>query len=214
MVIAIDNREPIELVDEIRKFKVDVDYRFLEVGDILIGDQEAWERKTMEDFVGSLHKGKIWEQIRNIKDEYENPGLILEGRLPSEVPRAAYIMRKRIRMTLASIRKDWGIPIDYTENIKDTAMFLVSYYSRIGREKRKYYRPVKKQKTDPFDIASDVLCALPGIGRVKVDELMLTYGSVKDITALSAKELAKIRGISMDKANEIYVILNTEFRSK
>ena len=214
MVIAIDKQEPQELVDEVRKLKVEVDYKQLGVGDVLIGDEDVWERKTMSDFVGSLVDGRIWTQLRNMKKNYKYSMLILEGDLPGTLPNQAYILRKRLRMTIASIRYDWKVPVDRTDNIKDTAMFLVAYYSRMGREKRKYYRPVKKQKANPRDIVSDVLCTLPGIGRVKAEELLLTHGTVKGVINLPPEEFRKIKGISMNKAIEIHDILNLSYSAK
>ena len=212
MVIAIDKQEPQELVDEIRKLKVEVDYKKLGVGDVLIGDEDVWERKTMSDFVGSLVDGRIWEQLRNMKKNYKHSMVILEGDLPGTLPNQAYILRKRLRMTIASIRHDWRIPVDRTDNIKDTAMFLVAYYSRMGREKRKYYRPVKKQSKDPRYIVSDVLCALPNIGRKKAEEMLLEYGSVKNVVNLTAEEFSKFKGISKSGGNEIHSLLNMELK--
>lgn len=214
MVIAIDNREPQELVDAITKYDVEVDYKRLEVGDILIGDQDVWERKTMADLIRSLQDGSVWVQLKNMKKDYKNTMLLLEGELPGDLPVQAKMLKKRLRMSIGSIRYDWKVPVDRTDCISDTAMFVVAYYSRIDREKRKFYRPVKKQKTDPYDIASDLLCTLPGIGRIKAEELLAIHGNVKNTINLLPKDFSKTKGISIDKANKIHAILNLCFDGK
>lgn len=186
----------------------------LGVADALIGPDHAWERKTVQDLVRSLGDGSLWNQVREIKENYKYPALLIEGRMPSEYPKAAYLMLKRIRMTLGSIRYDWNIPVDRTNCISDTAMFLVSIHSRVDREKREYYRPVKKKKQDTLEIISDLLCTLPKVGRKTAEQLMLEYGSVKDITSLKAEDFSRIKGISIPIAQRIHAILNLKRKLK
>jgi len=202
MVVRVDDREPKELVKAIESFKIEVDYSRMKVADVVIGD-DAWERKTTRDFVQSLQVGRLWDQVKEMKLNFEGVGLIFEGRMPSDYPRAAYMLKRRMWLTLSSIRKDWQIPIDRTENIEETAMFIASYYARVNKEKRKYYRPVKKQQTNPYDIVSDMLCALPSVGRMTADRIMEEYGSVKEIASLEVTELSKIKGISKENAERI-----------
>lgn len=206
MVVRVDDREPEDLVEELEKFKIEVDHSRIEVGDIVIGD-DAWERKTTEDFVRSLNVGRLWEQVKELKRNYVSVGLIFEGKFPSKYPRAAYLLKRRMRLTMATIRKDWGVPIDHTENIEDTAMFIASYYARVNKEKRKYYRPVKKQSQNPYDIASDILCALPNVGRVTADRMLEEHGSIREISNLERGELSSIKGISKDAADRIFFLL-------
>jgi ERCC4-type nuclease len=202
------------MVTEIKKFNVDTDYTKLEVADYVIGDDWAWERKAMSDFIRSLHSGKIWKDLRAIRDNYKYPGLILEGKLPTVYPRSAYYLLKRLRATLGSIRYDWKVPIDRTDSIKDTAMFLVSIHSRIGKEKKAWYRPVKKKAVHPFEIASDLLCTLPKIGRVKAETMLMEHGTIKNVINLSAEDLRKFKGVSKDNADRIYSILNLKMKKE
>lgn len=207
-MIAVDNREPKEILEKIAKFNIETDYTLLNTGDYVIGDDWCWERKSMGDFIRCLTTGKIWTDVRKVKENYKYGGLILEGRLPTDYTRSEYMTLKRLRASMGSIRHDWGLSIDRTDNLDDTAMFLVSIHSRIGREKKKWYRPVKKQKTKSEDIISDLLCTLPNVGRVKAEQMLVEYGSVKNIINLSAKEFTEFKGISKDIGNRIYTILN------
>lgn len=207
-MIAVDNREPKEILEKIVKFNIETDYTLLNTGDYVIGDDWCWERKSMGDFIRCLTTGKIWTDIRKVKDNYKYGGLILEGRLPTDYTRNEYMTLKRLRASMGSIRHDWGLSIDRTDSLDDTAMFLVSIHSRIGREKKKWYRPVKKQQTKSEDIISDLLCTLPNVGRVKAEQMLVEYGSVKNIMNLSAEEFTEFKGISKDVGNRIYTILN------
>lgn len=207
-MIAVDVHEPEEVLSFIEKYNIETDYTPLGAGDYLIGDDWVWERKSMGDFIRCLQTGKIWTDLRRIKDEYKKPGLILEGRLPTNYSRNEYMTLKRLRASLGSIRHDWGIPIDRTDSLEDTVMFLVSIHSRMDKEKKKWYRPVKKKKAKADDIISDLLCTLPNVGRVKAEQMLAEYGSVRSIMNLSAEEFTKFKGISKDIGNRIYTILN------
>ena len=59
--------------------KAKVEFKVLEVGDYIISDRVAVERKTAEDFVNSIVDKRLFMQLKDLR-KYQKPILIVEGR--------------------------------------------------------------------------------------------------------------------------------------
>ena len=59
--------------------EMDVKVRPMAVGDYQVSDDVAIERKTAKDFVDSIMDKRLFKQATELREEFKNPLIILEG---------------------------------------------------------------------------------------------------------------------------------------
>ncbi|MHA1299177.1 MAG: ERCC4 domain-containing protein [Candidatus Helarchaeota archaeon] len=139
--IIVDNREPAKIINLLEEEGIEVEIKNLDVGDYIISDTLAVERKEGRDFVSSITQDKrnLFEQLMRLSEAYENPILILEN-LKSAFK--SQMNPASIYGVLTSIAQRNRIPIVPTLNYKDTVIAL----------KRMVIRE-QKEEEDPLIIA-------------------------------------------------------------
>ncbi len=83
--IIVDSREASsaeKIVKGLVERGVNVKTQLLEKGDYILSDQCAVERKTVSDFVYTLTRRYLFEQIFTLKDVYPKSLVVLEGYMP------------------------------------------------------------------------------------------------------------------------------------
>ncbi|NPD88759.1 MAG: hypothetical protein HGN29_08535 [Asgard group archaeon] len=78
--LIIDNRESklIKLLEQ-KQDSIIYETKALDVGDVIVSEDVAIERKTGSDFISSIMDGRLFEQMLRLLDTYPNPILILES---------------------------------------------------------------------------------------------------------------------------------------
>ena len=94
----------------------------LEKGDYILSDQCAVERKTVNDFVYTLTRRYLFEQLFRLKDVYPKSLIVLEGYLPI-IYKYSSISPASIWGAMFNFAKN-GIAIVNTSNQKETVDFL------------------------------------------------------------------------------------------
>ena len=74
--IIVDSREPKQYYDSLLTKKLPVVRESLEVGDYLLPNNFAIERKTAQDFISSLRDNRLFTQLINM-NQYDNPILVI-----------------------------------------------------------------------------------------------------------------------------------------
>jgi Fanconi anemia group M protein len=131
--VIVDPRER-EMGKLLESLGLEITLKSLEVGDYVLSDRLAVERKTAEDFVSSIidPERNLFRQISDLSKTYDRPVLILEGRdLYTRQMNPA-----SIRGALASIAVDYGVPIIPTENQEETAAVISLLAARERKEGR------------------------------------------------------------------------------
>lgn len=84
MKIVVDQREMRSGVAEaLEKLGADVEITTLEVGDYVVSDRVAFERKTVDDlFATLLERQELFSQLMDLARSYRRPVLIIEGEDP------------------------------------------------------------------------------------------------------------------------------------
>ena len=90
--------------------KAEVEFKTLEIGDYILSDRVAVERKTAEDFENSIIDKRLFNQVMDLK-KYERPLMIIEG---NEFVR---IHENAIRGMMFSIMIDYQIPVMFSRDI-------------------------------------------------------------------------------------------------
>lgn len=173
----------------------------LDVGDYVISDRVAVERKTATDFVASIidPERNLFRQIADLARSYERPVLILEGRdLYSSQINAASILG-----ALTSVAVDYRVPIIPTDDKNDTARaiaLLVRRERQEGREPKahghKTARTLKEQQ-------EYLVSAIPGVGPKVARNLLRHFGSIERIMNAGQKELQEVQLVGPKVAERI-----------
>lgn len=82
--IVVDHRErSSQLVGKLSRLGAVLEFKSLKVGDYVVSENVAIERKTYNDFASSIIDRRLFEQTRAMKEAYSSPILLLEGRGPT-----------------------------------------------------------------------------------------------------------------------------------
>lgn len=211
--LVVDMREPEDLVDEIEKQGVEVEWRQLAPADFVTGTL-AIERKSVGDFHASLIDKRLFEQMARIKETYPRCALLLEGDLAffeeRKHPRALY-------GAMASLAVDFQIPVLPVASKEASARMLATLARREAREPRSgngaevRFRPRMLQ---PHVFQKFAVQGLPGVGDVVSEALLERFGSVRRVFAASEQDLLKVPGIGKLRAAEINAFLDRPFEGR
>jgi len=179
----------------------------VEVGDFIISDRIAVERKTAKDFVDSIIDGRLFEQISNLKKAYEKPILIIEG---FDLYSHRAVHPNAIRGALASLIVDWNVPVIFTRNREETAEFLRILAKREHEAGRAPTIKVPKGETLK-EKQEFLVSALPGINLTLARRLLKKFKSPLRVFTASLTQLTDVEGIGEKKAREIKRVLEEEY---
>ncbi|MEM4780810.1 MAG: DEAD/DEAH box helicase, partial [Halalkalicoccus sp.] len=167
----------------------------LEVGDYVLSDRVAVERKSVSDFLDTLVGGdrSIFEQVGDMARYYSRPVVIVEGEGLYE---ERNVHPNAIRGALASLAVDFGASVLRTEDEADTADLLAVI---AGREQDLDGREVsvhgKKSSKTLAEQQEYVVGSIADIGPVTARARLEQFGSVEAVLTASEGELMKTDGV-------------------
>jgi len=212
-----DKRNSVTIfLDRIRQHRIPHTIEKLELGDVILPNEYAIERKSIKDFLNSLMgskngRARLFEQVRNLRESYDNPILLLEGALSIRLDyrdRAIYIpiTKKKIRNRIYSVIEErigvhpnaylgaisaieeMGIRVIKTFDANHGAQILWELYLESkGKLKEKQKEPVPA-----------IIRVKPRLRGVKEQQLFF---------------LAGLPGISMNRAHRILSIYKTPYNA-
>lgn len=246
MMFILDSREKIgrrqhlncdKFAEEIRQAGVPTDIRTLPAGDALFvrkckttGREEVLnfiaERKTADDFSGSVKDGRIFRQAYSMQNSrITRRAIIVEGKFDKNYEE---MHLRRLEKTLAELESVHGFSIFRTKEIKDTVAFYRNLYRSFTRDEAEgrngrdlvEFEAWSKQMDD-FNTALTVeelffhqMCQVPSVGKKAVHALnQLGYSKIRDLKLALAglndedgpiylRNLAKAKGVdSLSKPN-------------
>ncbi len=204
VTVVVDTRElQSEVVREMALMPdVKVSASRLEVGDFVLSDRVAVERKTVEDLAASLVDGRIFEQIHRLREVYEIPILLIEGRDPYRPSRRG--VSPKSLMGLVSSLALMGVPVLWARDHKDTAQILRLIARREQLERR---RRVVLKRAPAKSLSEDmerVLSSIPGVGPETARKLLKRFGSLIAVFNADRDQLMEVRGVGRKLADFIY----------
>src|SRR5512146_1328922 len=150
---------------------VNVRTELLEKGDYILSDQCAVERKTVNDFVYTLTRRYLFEQLFRLRDVYPKSLIVLEGYLPI-IYKYSNIQPQAIWGAMFNLAKN-GIAFINTANQKETIDFL---YTAARQEQIVEKRSAIVHAFKKCDTLSDAqvyfVASLPSIGREKATAIL------------------------------------------
>jgi Fanconi anemia group M protein len=207
-----DQREKASgIIKELIDLGVSVSLQTLSVGDYVLSDRVGIEYKKVPDFVDSIVDGRLLEQIKDLRNSFERPIVIIEGE--EDIYSQRKIHPNAIRGMLATITVSYGIPVLYTKTQQETAALMAVIAKREQEMDTKEFNPHGSKK--PMTLREQqeyIVSALPGVGPTLAKPLLEKFGSVKGVVNASNDELKSIERIGEKKASEIQKVLGDEYR--
>ncbi|MDD4448723.1 MAG: DEAD/DEAH box helicase [Methanothrix sp.] len=207
--VFVDFRER-EMAKLLEAQGIEVTVKNLDVGDYVISDKVAIERKTAQDFVSSIidPQRNLFRQMADLARTYDRPVLILEGRdlYTSQMNVAS------IRGAMISVAVDYGVPIIPTEDRDETASVIALLARREMREGRepkvhghKTARTLKEQQ-------EYLVSAISSVGPTVARNLLKHFGSVEKIMTASSEQLQEVELVGPKIAQRIRELVGGEYK--
>lgn len=210
VAILADHREKDnKVVKELIDLGISVRTAQLTSADYVLSGRVAVELKKVPDFVASLIDKRLLEQMSELKKAFTRSVLIIEGE--EDIYSIRKVHANALRGMLATIVLDFGIPILYTKNPRDTAAMLAIMARREqekgGEISLHEKKPATLQEQQEFLISS-----LPGIGLPTARSLLHYFGSIKAIVNASPDELRKLEGVGEKTAERLHQLFGSSYR--
>ena len=209
--IIVDSRElGSATTRELSKYDIAITPETLSIGDFIISDRTAVERKTVEDFVASIIDGRLFEQVSNLKSAYEMPILLIEG---ESFQTSRNIAPEAVMGAVASVIVDFGVPLVWTRSPSESALLLLSIARR--EQSKGERRPRIRMERKPESLAREqefVVAGLPLVDTVLARRLLRAFGTVEKVFLASEQELQNVEGIGRKISDRIRKLLTAPYR--
>jgi len=175
--IIVDSREAStapKIVKGLKELGAEIRVEVLDKGDYIISDLCAFERKTVHDFVYTLTRRYLFEQLFKLKEAYAKPFILIEGYLPI-IYKFSKIQPASVWGAMFALAKQ-GIFMVQTTSYKETTDFLytAARQEQIVEKRVPTVHPVKKTET-LAEAQIFFMASLPNIGREKAIALLKSY---------------------------------------
>lgn len=211
--IFADHREKgTGIIKELIDMGVELKLESFPNSDYILSSRVGVEYKTAEDFVQSIIDGRLLQQIKNLKNNFERPLLIIE--CTEDIYSVRNVHANAIRGTLSAIAVDFGVPILYTKNSKDTAQMLKIIAKREQEEIGVSFTVHPEKKNLSIKEQQEyIISSLPGIGTGLAKPMLKHFKSVKNVINAEQKELEEVEKIGKKKAERIKDIVDRDYQS-
>jgi Fanconi anemia group M protein len=212
--IIVDSREAstaAKIVKGLIERGVNVKTEALEKGDYILSDQCAVERKTVHDFVYTLTRRYLFEQLFRLKEAYPKSLILLEGYLPI-IYKFSHIQPVAVWGAMFALAKN-GIAMVNTASYKETVDFLyvAAKQEQIVEKRAPIVHSFKKIDT-LTDAQVYFVASLPNIGREKATAILESYQTPLN-ALINADDWSKtVDGLGPVITNKVREVLNTPYK--
>lgn len=210
--VIVDHREKgSAAIKELIELGIKIQLEKIDNADYLLSSRVGIEFKTSEDFVNSLIDGRLLEQIRGLKKNFERPLVIVEGE--DDIYSIRNVHPNSIRGMLATIMISYGVPVFFTKDGKESAALMKVIAKREQEEKGSDFSlHAAKKDMSLKDWQEFVVSALPGVGQTLARPLLRHFKSVKNIVNADSEELQKVSKIGSVKAKKIKDVTDSDYK--
>jgi len=211
--IVADQRELDSTIarDLSKRDDVEVRLETLAVGDYVLSDRVAVERKSVDDFLDTLTGGdrSLFDQVGDLTRHYARPIVILEGEGLYE---KRNVHPNAIRGALSSLAVDFGASVLHTEHEADTADLLAVV---AAREQQKSNREVsvhgEKSAKTLAEQQEYVVSAIADIGPVTARSLLEEFKTVEAVMTAREEDLLEAKGVGEVTAERIREVIGSDY---
>lgn len=211
VAVLADHREKDnKVVKELIDLGLSVKTGQLESADYILSGKVGVELKKVPDFVASIIDGRLLDQVRGLKNNFDKAILIIEGE--EDIYAVRKVHANAIRGMLASIVLDFHVPVLYTKNPKDTAGLLAVMAKREQDKDRDFsyheQKPRSLREQQEFIVSS-----FPIIGVMNARKLLEKFGSIKNLVNATKEELVSVDGIGNKIAERLLKLVEEEYKN-
>jgi ERCC4-type nuclease len=212
-IIIVDSREAstaAKIVKGLIERGVKVKTQSLKKGDYILSDQCAVERKTVSDFVYTLTRRYLFDQLFTLKEAYPKSLVLLEGYLPI-IYKFSHIQPAAIWGAMFNLAKN-GIALVNTSSYKESIDFLyvAAKQEQIVEKRTPIVHAFKKNET-LSDAQVFLIASLPNIGREKANAILKSYQTPLN-AFINVDDWSKmIHGLGPVITNKVKEVLGTPY---
>jgi len=212
MLIKIDSREEAIMIEcitrSVKYEEIKIESITLDIGDIIICDNDGnekaiIERKTLNDLASSIKDGRYGEQSYRLNGcSIPNPHIyyLVEGSLASYNPKKSRLERKALISSFTTISYFKGFSLHRTENIGESAEWLLSFTDKLRRMKEtstttntandyvNVTSRVKKDNITEDNIGAIMLSQIPGVSSAVALAVMDKYSNIYQLINIIEKD--------------------------
>lgn len=206
--VIIDSRESRSKVPGILAKTLHTRLETIPVGDYIVSNDIAFERKSYSDFCHSIKDGRVFRQASELKENFKTPAIILEGGPEYGKKKTKWspqLPRKTVLSACLAVSIDLGVPIIPTLSQADTARVIIQAVERLGRKTRPIKLNNKKKGKTIVEQRQVLLESLPGLGPKLAAELNAKPYPLIEI--LKAINDCQIQGLGPKKIKAIQEVL-------
>ena len=195
------------LVERGAKVKTEI----LEKGDYILSDECAVERKTVHDFVYTLTRRYLFEQLFRLKEVYPRSLILIEGYMPV-IYKYSKIQPAAVWGALFNLARN-GVAIINTASHKETVDFLyvAARQEQIVEKRQPTVHPFKKMDTI-MDSQLYFMASLPNVGREKANAILKCYQTPLNAIINVDCWSESVHGLGPIITNKVKQVLNTPFQ--
>jgi ERCC4-type nuclease len=214
--IIVDSREASsaeKIVKGLIEKGANVKTQSLDKGDYILSDQCAVERKTVNDFVYTLTRRYLFEQIFTLKDAYPKSLVVLEGYMPI-IYKYSNIQPSAVWGAMFNLAKN-GVSLISTSTYKETIDFLytAAKQEQIVEKRSPTVHAFKKCET-LSDSQVYFVASLPNVGREKATAILDAYQTPMN-ALINADDWSKsVNGLGPVITNKVKEVLTTPYKEK
>ena len=215
--IYIDNRELNSNVPGMLKNMSDVTVSLdvLPVGDFIVSERVAIERKTWTDLLDTLTSGdrSLFDQLGDMSRNFEYPILLLEGDIDELYSRN--IHDNAVFGMMASVVLSFGVYPLYTRNETETAGLIARLAHREQIKKDRTVNPHADKGSRSVSESQEYIVSsvAMNVGPKTATALLEHFGSVKAVFSASSEELQAVEGVGPKTAESFREMLDAEYES-
>ena len=209
--VIVDYREMrTNVIKQLYELGAKIESKPLPVGDFILSDRVCIEKKTTNDFIESLIDGRLFNQAKNLVENFEKPIILVEGDESLYNKRAVH--PNAIRGAIAALAIDFRIPIIQTSGEHETALVLYMIASREQLDKKRSINLRGQKKPISMDYLQEFfISGLPGVGIDIARNLLKHFKTIKNIANAKVDELKKVSKVGEIKAKKIKKVFEEKY---
>jgi len=209
-MITADAREPKDIINKL-SLSTEVKIDLLSIGDYLLPNGYAFERKKGRDFMSSVMSKRLFEQLEHLSN-YNNPHLVI---ISDNIWKDFYFSKSRYIHnqylgTLTTLSLSYPkVKLVFLDSDTMFIKYLESLHKKLITEKDSE-RPtplVRKAKSINMRRENALACA-ENVGISMAKKLLKRYKSIRDIADADIEDMLKIDKLGRKTAQNIKDLLN------
>ncbi len=176
----------------------------------MLPDRCAIERKTVQDFVYTLTRRYLFDQLFELKDSYPNAMILIEGYLPIAY-KFSRINPSAVWGAMFSLVRS-GVALIHTTSLQEAADFLytAARQEQLVEKRIPILHPSKKNPT-LSDSQLYFVSSLPNIGRQRALAILKSYQTPMAALAEVDEWPRKVHGLGPNISKRAKTVLNAHF---